>query len=544
MQKDKKTQKLILPEGRLASTAGFLLIELISLFYIVPFTAMAKESDIALYAAVKDILVVGIEIGCAGIPLTVYALLKERKEPADDRTVLLIRRIAMRMGIAASAFLTILFLFFAKPMAKWILGTDAAALDLSSLHTLLVIAMIVIFVDPLLADMSGYLLGNDEKKLVVHSKWLEWILRYGLLFLVGSISVLTLHTENGTMPLIGICSIAAACLCADAYLLYHERRLYQIRIARARMQLEPAEDADKIKQAICHLMPVFILSAVFANSDKILHAFFFIPRLVQLGTSYDTAKTLYGLLQWNGGFILNVFLVLSLFFFYPFAKGIMDAWSIRDIDTFNTLLKKWWNKMLSYLLPISFIILCLSHPLSYILFGGSQLEDVSTVVAWSSAVGLSAGIAFIAWLLLILMKRYQEAVVYLLTSAVIKAVSFYLFLQYTGPMGALISTLLSQCIFIFLVFSKIRNLSDVPYGAIAMRACFILVACLAMNGSFVLFRTYVVDLLSLDRGMALLVTAGMVLCGLLVYWFVTGEMGMHGPKGNRKKHAKRTEVMK
>ena len=95
-----------------------------------------------------------------------------------------------------------------------------------------------------------------------------------------------------------------------------------------------------------------------------------------------------------------------------------------------------------------------------------------------------------------------------------------------GTSGAEESSNLRSAATIVVCLSKLCNLSVMSYGHVFFNLIRILTACLAMNGVYILFRTYVLDPMSADRGMALLITAVMLTCGYAGYRFVTSVIGV------------------
>lgn len=512
-------------KGFKTSAALFLLIKLVSLFYIVPFTAMAGESVSSQFAAVKDIVTVLIEVSCAGIPWIVYQMFFERKDNADDRTILLIRRIAFHYGMYIVFAMTVCFLFLSPVIAEGILGPSASQTEYSSLRGMLLVAGLIVFAAPLLYDCMGYLLGMQNKTSVIHAKGLEWIIRYALLFSIGSAAVLSSKGNTNPMGITAIWSIAAGCIAALYALIRKEKTIYQLRIVGARAQMTPAEDAKTIQHELISLIPVFLCSALFGNATKIIHAFFLTDALEKTGMSYEYARNLYGILQLNSSILLDGSVLIALWMFNSLYGKIRESIQEKNWSSFSELLEKWMNRMLDHLFPVAFTIIVLSRPIYQVLYR-SSVEEAQILFAWSAGLGFLFAIAAVGWILLILMNRHSEAVVYLFMGTVVKAIAFSFFLPHFGAAGAVISSVLSTGVVVFLTYSKINNVTEFNLGRIALRACFILTACLAMNGAYLLLQTYVFDLNN-GTGMKLLGELLLtILCGFLVYRFITKQMGL------------------
>jgi O-antigen/teichoic acid export membrane protein len=524
MKQNKQKQNQWL-KGSFVGSAGLLMIKLISLFYIVPFTAMAGNSGTVMYAAVKDVSAVFLEIACAGIPYILFFMINER-EGKDVRTKLLIRRISLQVT-AGTAVVAAGCLLLASPwFASWILTAQASAEEVASLQNLFAVSSLFVFLSPFVYDMIGYLKGLKEESKIKHATYLEWIIRYSVLFLVGIGMLKVTKSSINPMPLTAILACIAGICAALIYLVKKEQKKYSEMIAEARCQQTPAENISSIKKEIKELVLVFILSAFFGNSQHLMHAFFFLPAVDQLNISYEQSVNLFGILELNCSLFTEGLQIASLILFNLFHEKLEETFYQKDMDGFCVILERWLNVFLYDLLPVSFSILVLAKPLYYIFFGSTLLEESSILLSWSSILGILQALSLVCWIILIRLQKYKEAVSYLITGFLIKAVSFSPLIQYMGTSGAVVSSILCSAVIIFLSLSKLSNLTDMSYGHVFFNLIRILTACLAMNGVYILFRTYVLDPMSADRGMALLITAVMLTCGYAGYRFVTSVIGV------------------
>jgi O-antigen/teichoic acid export membrane protein len=346
-----------------------------------------------------------------------------------------------------------------------------------------------------------------------------------LLFAIGAAAVASNGNNTNPMGIIAVWTIAGGCIAALYILGRQEKKIYQVRIVQARSQMRPAEDAQTIRHELTSLIPVFLCSAIFGNATKITHAFFLTDALEKTGMTYTYARNLYGILQLNSSILLDGSVLIALWMFHAFFDQIRESISKKDWSSFTVLLEKWMDQMLDHLLPATFTIIVLARPIYQLLYGSSA-EEAPILFAWNAGLGFLLAVGVVGWILLILMHRYAEAVVYLITGAVGKTVAFSFFLPHFGASGAVISSVLSTGVVVFLSYSKMNNVTEFNWERIALRACFILTACLAMNGAYLLLQTYAFDLYNgtgLQLFGELLLT---VLCGFLVYRFVAKQMGL------------------
>lgn len=504
----------------------FLLIKLISLFYIVPFTMMAGSSLVSEAGAVKDISTVAVEAACAGIPYLVFLMLSARKEKENVRTTLLIRRNAMQIGMTIAFIIAVLVLFFSKLFSTWILTEQASAEELLSLQRMLQVSAIGIYLAPWMYDLCGYLWGCGEGKIVFKTKIIEWIVRYSVLFLIGGIACAMMPKDSNPMGMISVIALIVGCAAGLLCLIQADQKNYAIQAAQARRQLQEAESQSAIRQELLHTSVVFFLSALFGNASKIIRAFFSIGSLTNMGISYSDAKLLYGIQAMNCDVWVEGGQLLSILIFALFVGRMEKAFCEKNGETFQQEMEDWLNTAFYYFIPVSFLLFSMARPIYYVFYGMDGFELGSSLFASNALLVFLSNMALACWLLLIRLKKYSEAVLYLFVGAVAEAVSFHFLVQSFGVNGFVYASSLNCLVMIYLTFSKVSNLTDMDYTNVLLNGARTVIASLGMNGAYVLLRTFVFDPMNMDRGNAVWQWLVMVACCVLVYIFIMNLIGL------------------
>ncbi len=523
--KEKKTVKSRMLQGLLSGAAGILLVKLISLFYIVPLNAFMGPAVSAGYAAARNIGLVLAEVCCAGIPYAVITMTAVRKEKEDWRTILLIRKISLSLLIALGFVVANILILNARPLAVLILSSEAAAEDIDMLQKMLSFISIIIFTSPWIIDLFCFFHGVSNDHTAVNAVWINWIARFGILVVFGLGAAYGMHASNTFIGYIGILSFGAGCCAALYYLVTADRRNYQRMHELACEQEMPAENINTLNRELLSFSTVFVLSAVFGNAGSIMDSLFFISALEKGGAAYDTARNLYSLLEWNGNIFVYALQTAAVMILNLFLDNISHDYAKKDMDAFCLTVEAWLNTAMYYLLPAAFTLGVLIQPIFYILFGSLDASG-STMLIWTVGAGMISAAALCAWILLIRLKQYSEAATYAVIGGIVKAAAFFPCLNWMGASGAPASSVLASAVIVFLSFSKISNLSDISYAKVFINFLRITAACLAMNGAYVLLRTFVFDLTDASRWMAFGQILLMCACGTSVYIFIMNLMGL------------------
>lgn len=504
----------------------FLLIKLISLLYIVPFTMCAGSSLTSEVGAVKDIDTVAVEVACAGIPYIVFLMLSARKGKQNVRTTLLIRRNAIQMGITFAFISAVIVLFFSGWFSTWILTEQASQIEVLSLARMLRVSAIGIFLVPWMYDFCGYLLGLEEGTIVFKTKFLEWIIRYSALFLIGGIALAMIPKGKNPVGMIAVIALIIGCAAGLLCLIHIDQKKYAVQVAQARKQVEAAESQKGIREELSHTFAVFIFSALFGNASKIIHVFFYIRTLTSFGTSYIDAKILYGIQEVNCSIWLEGCQLLSILIFSLFIGKIENAFREKNGRKFQQETEAWLDTIFYYLMPIAFLLFTMARPICYIFFDSEEFELLASLLSSNALLVFLSSLAVACWLLLIRLQKYSEGIMYLLVGAVVEALSFHFFVQSFGANGFVYASSLNCLVMIYLSFSKISNLTEMDYTGVLLNGARTFIALLGMNGAYVLLRSFVFDPMNSSRTDAGWQWLLMVISCILVYIFIMNLIGL------------------
>lgn len=510
----------------LHGSAVFLLLKLISLFYVVPLRAMAGAQAGAEFAAVKDILSVCIEIGCAGIPYAVIAMLIKRQQNQDYRTTLLIRRLSITLTAVFSFVTASAILLFSGVLAGSILTSQAPIEDLGRLQNLLAVSAVCIFLSPVVDSFGGYLIGLGNHRRVLYIKVTEWAAAYAFMFIIGAVYLNQQHASAVSMSLIAVFGLAVGTVTALLLAFRMDHQKYSEIVSFAVEQQKPAEDMKTIRHELLSFSFVLILSALFGNSRQIIHTFFFLPLMEKTGMDYLTAKTLYGILELNCALFIDAVQLAAVLIFLKFADRMTDSFVKKQIDQFCRSVADWLNTTLYYLLPVCFTISVLAKEIYEMLFGAENIEIGSVLLSWTGVLAMISSLAAVCWVLLMQIHHEPDAVTYLIVGSIVKGITIFPLINWLGAAGAVVSSILCSAVIVFLTFAKLSNLSEMSYSEFLINGIRILAASMAMNGAYVLLKTFVFPLAGDNRLMALGELVLMLACGALVYIFVMNLMGV------------------
>ncbi len=510
--------------GSLASSAGVFVSKLIGLFYVIPFRQIVGQQNLDYYSAAYTYYNVMLQICSAGLPFAIAAIIAKYVNKNDYRTVLLVRRISTAILMVSGFVMAVIFLLISGPLAAMRLGEKATPEAISAMQNTFVILALALFFVPILYSYRGYYQGMKELNVYASSQVIEQFARVAALLGGGWFVVYVLHMA----PIFGIYASVAAtsigCLVAILYFARYDRKKYKAVVKAARLQKTPAADRSMIiKELIAFGLP-YVLVAILGNSQTLINAQFFVSLNTSLGMDLRTAQILNSIIETNCDKLTSIPQVLSI----GFSAGIVPYMTIalenRDRKGLNRNIEDCLDTVLYIALPICFCMAVLAEPIYYVMYGGDELVYGANCLKWASLLGLATTLTPICNSMMLTLRFRKESIVYLGVGFLVKCITFYPLIRYTGYTGSITSSVLCSATIIYLSLTKIKNKYDVKYGKIFLRAFRMMLACLCMNGVFAIYRYFGITAVVSSRLLSLVELGIMGLSGIAVYLFVTNMM--------------------
>lgn len=510
--------------GSLTSSAGIFLSKAIGLFYVVPFTAIATENNMVFYTGAYNYYNILLQISSAGLPYAIAALIAKFSSRDDYKTVLLVRKLSTLLLGISGLIMMAAFILLSGPLSVSLLGADATAIDLKQMRICFIILSLALFLVPVLYSFRSFYQGLKDLRAYADSQVIEQLSRVAALLGLGALVVYGFHMDRIWAIYMAVLSTSIGALVAILYYVRYDRRhIGQInRLARA----QEGEAEDKlllIKELFAFGIPYLTVS-ILGNSQTLINTHFFISLNTSLGMKYETAKLLYGIIQMQCDKITSIPQVLGI----GFSAGIVPYMTIalekRDMKELHKNIRECLDTVLFFAIPICFAMFVLARPVYYLMYGAANLNYGESALRWSSFLALATTITPICSSMMMTLHLRRESIFYLFIGFVVKCITFYPLIRYTGYSGAITSSVLCSMTIIYLCLAKISNKFDVNYKLTAIRACKMLLACLCMNGAFVVMRMAGFSIVENHRLLAVGQMAVYALVGIVVYLYVTSLM--------------------
>lgn len=520
--KNRLKQSFIL--GSLTSSAGVFLSKVIGLFYVVPFTALATENNMVFYSGPYSYYSILLQICSAGLPFATAAVVAKYANNDDWKTVMLTRKLSLAVLAVSGFVMGLFFVVLAGPLALRTLGADATSADIAKMRIAFIILALALFLVPILSSYRGFYQGLKDLKVYADTQVIEQFGRVFFLLFLGWVFVRLFHFDSIYAVYMAVLATSLGALLAIVYYVRYDRRHIGPMLREARAQTTEAVDAKQILKELFVFGLPYLISAVIGNSQTLINTRYFISVATSLGMNYNNAKLLYGIIQVQCDKLTSIPQVLGIGFSAGIVPYMTVALENNDMDTLRRNIRECLETVLFIAVPVCFAMYALARPIYYIMYGGANLNYGETCLEYASLLALVTTITPICSSMMMTLHLRKESIFYLFVGFVIKCATFYPLLKYTGYTGAITSSILCSLAIIYLDLAKLKNKFGVTYGATAIRLLKIVLACLAMNGVFVLLKLAGFTVVETSRLMALVQLAVYGILGVLVYLYVANML--------------------
>ena len=510
--------------GSLTSSAGVFLAKTIGLFYVVPFTALAGTENMSFYSAAYTYYNVLLQICSAGLPYAISAIVAKYANRDDYKTVVLVRRLSTAILSVSGLFMAILFVLISSSQARKILGAGASPEDITILINCFKVLAVALFLVPVLYSYRGFYQGLKDLKVYADSQVLEQFARVGSLLGLGFILVRILRMNRIWAIYMAILATSIGALASIIYYVRYDHRHYGpiARAARAQTK-DPVETREILIEIFAFGVP-YLLSSILGNTQTLINTRYFITTATQLGMDYNAAKLVYGIIEMQCDKLASIPQVLGI----GFSAGIVPYMTIalenQNMEELRKNIRDCLDTVLYIGVPICFAMAMLSRSVYFVMYGGQTMDYGGTCLAVYSLLALCTTLTPICNSMMMTLHLRREVIFYLCVGFVVKCVSFYPLLKYTGYTGAITSSVLTSLTIIYLDLAKLNNRYGATYQATGRRLVKILLACFCMNAVFVLFRLVGFTISESSRMIALVQLGIQGICGMAVYLYMTNLM--------------------
>ena len=486
-----KKHKQSLLSGVLAGSLGIFISKALGLFYVVPLNSLAGGSNMFYYSVTYSYYDLLLKVCSAGIPFAIAALVAKYVDREDYKSAILIKKLGTSFIMALSFTVTILFMLMSKNIASHVLGPTASIEDIKQLIALFRILLLALVFVPLLSSIRGYYQGLKRMDIYATSQVLEQFIRVFSIVFLGFLAVKVFNFDGIYAIYMAILAAGISAILTILYfVLASKDENLEIEKKIAEQESEAIAKDVAMKEIISLGVPYVVISFL-GTCSPLIDSNFFISYATRIGMDYEQAKLALGVVQTNCNKIASIPQVLTLGFSAGLVPYLTESYERRDNIALSNQLKDIFAMVVFILLPVASAIFFFAKPIYAIMYGTSQLDTTSPLLATYALVAFTDTIAPIFSSVLITLRSRKKAIVFLIITLIIKYLTFFMLVPIFNAYGMILSTACAS--FAMIIFGSI--FLNHNYGFSLLRLANIsirtLITTLISMLPFVLINTFI-----------------------------------------------------
>ena len=448
MTASNKKQSLL--TGALTGSFGVFISKALGLFYVVPLNAFAGERNMAFYSITYTYYDLLLKVCSAGIPFAIAAMVAKYVSREDYKTAALVRRLGTSLIMGLSFVIAFAFFLGSKPLAARALGPAATPQDIASLLTLFRILLLAVIFVPFLSSLRGFYQGLKRLDIYAASQVLEQFIRVFCIVAFGFLLVRVLHFESVYAIYMAILAAGLAAILTVIYFLLAAKKEGEHFNEMVAAQNGEPLPAKRIFNELLSIGIPYVAVSFIGIAGPLVNANFFVPYATRVGIDYDTAMTALGIVQVNCSKIASIPQVLTLGFSAGLVPYLTESLEQQNQQKLREQLADIFKTVIYILTPVVLIIAFFAAAIYSIMYGGRSLEQGARLLGFYSLVAFTDTVAPIFSSVLITLRFRRNAIIFLVIAAVVKLISFFVFVFFFGELGMIFSTAVSSVVVIVL----------------------------------------------------------------------------------------------
>ncbi len=523
MPKNKKNQSLMI--AALTSSFGIFVSKALGLIYYSPLSSFAGEANMAFYSIAYTYYDLLLKISSAGIPFAIAALVSRYYAKQDYKTVLLIKKLGISIVMSLTFLVAIIFFIASPSLARQSMGSAATLEDIQHLQTIFSILLFAVILVPFLSAIRGYYQGLKRLDLYGSSQALEQFVRVFCIIFFGYLFVRIIKLDSIYAIYAAIGAAGVAALVTIIFFLFFTKEDDKHINELVKSQQSPQMSKKVLISEIISLSVPYLLISFLGSLSALINSTFFMETATKAGMSVEQAKLEMGILLANCNKLSSIPQVLTLGFSSGLVPYLSESFEKQDVKTLNKQIISLIETAFFILIPTVIIFTFFARDIYFIMYGNSNLDVGTKLFRFYSLVTFTDTIAPILSSIMITLRLKKEATLTLLSSCLIKLISFFILVRLMGSNGMTLSTAISS-LFVILVYGFIlKRKFNTKFSLTLRKTLFIIIASLIMVVPIYLLH----GLLQFAYTSRILDIVIMAICGMLmisIYYFVSVKFGL------------------
>ncbi|MBP3870368.1 MAG: oligosaccharide flippase family protein [Faecalicoccus sp.] len=472
---ESKVKKSIILSG-LVGTGGMFIAKLIGIVYAIPFsTILGSSTYMGIYGQAYNIYSYVLSVFTSGFPFAVATLVARYTVLDDNKTVLLVKKIALA-GLTMMGFVGMIFLM----AISGVIAPMMVAQDADVMANAIRVLSLAVFLVPVLSSFRGFYQGLKEMGQYAFSQAFEQLFRVGFLLSVCCIMVYVLKIERQWALYASVLSTSVAAIAAILQFVNFDQKACKPIYKKAAQQKTPAQNQNKVIRQFVILAIPYMISAVFSYSQQIYNAI-----LLPIGLkmhSYTSAEitTIISATNYVGVKITAIPLILGPGFTAAIIPHITEALTKRDRPLIRKNILDCLNVVLFIGIPVSFCIYLFAGPINYVLFYTDNLEISTFVLSWLALEGFLGTLYPVTSNLLMALQLKKSCIRRLIIATILKGVVLVPLTAMLGFAGSVLASVVGDGYFILMTLFELKGRYNIDYTKTMIVVARIMVAIFAM----------------------------------------------------------------
>ena len=532
---ESKTKKKSLIRSSLISTGGFFIAKLLGLIYTIPLASiLASDAYLSYYGTAYRIYSYILQVFTAGFPMVVATLIATYATLNDARTVLKVRRIAIRILALMGAAGMLLMMLLSPVFGGLVAGGENADI----MRNVLLILSAAVFLVPLLSAYRGYCQGMDEMEEYAFSQTFEQFVRVGFLLGVSCLLVYGFHTDRVWAL---YASVSATSVAALAGLFQIARYTDQ---SKRRLEKEAAAQEGHgittqklVRDFILLAIPYFTM-ALLGYIDDPINSILLPFALNHSGYSPEEVNVVLSAVNYVGSKLIAIPMILGPGFTAALIPHITSMLAVRNLAGVRKNVREVISIVLYVALPVCTCIALYARPLYYILYYTENLDLAASTIAWNALEGVAGTVLPVITSMMMALRLKRTGIKSLAVYSAFKLLTVVPLVMWLGFPGAVLSSFLGSVYIFYSNLKEIRKQYGVSFKALSHQMIFVAAALLCMWAAASLMNAAG---LSADSGSKILCFVKLMISGLVVMaiylgitWFFQIPQTIFGMRGKKR----------
>lgn len=515
-----KKQSLIM--GALIGSAGIFFTKFIGMIYVIPFNALVGEGNMAFYAYAYRTYSYILNICTAGFPFAIATLVAKYMVKEDYETVLKVRKISFYFMFVFGSLSMVALILGSSPLAHIVSPVNASAEYIHTVQTCYVLISLALFFVPLLSVYRGFYQGLKELNVYASNQVIEQIVRVTFLLVSGFLAVYIFKQDRVMAVYFAVLSAAVSAIVAIGQFFLRDSKT--IKSLKVKGQTSGGvETQPLIKEMLRYAIPYMVVS-------MLGYSYFMIDMLVfnrVMGWRGElNADLIYGIINMNVDKLTSIPMAVAPGFSIAIVPYVTACYVKGDKEGAGKNVTDCIVMALYLALPLTLVLLSLSKPIYYIMYGGEYAKLGGEILSWYSFDGLASTIAPVLTSLTMALNLRYDNMRNVAIGVVVKLVSVVPLIWLFGYTGAMLSSVLGSLVGAGLNFRSISKYIQIPYRRILKITSKIFLCLLLTQVTFMLLQAIGLHIIDQNRVIGLLELGIVGIGGAICYFGSSFYLGI------------------